>query len=347
MYRTLRSPPLSPWPPPHNRDNGPNRIQAEYTQWLITKKYLNIVTWSPPQEERAASRVDMVTLGDSYADDIDMGFHCWPSLVARQQKQSCLNLARGGATSSAGLTQYEQALRFAQASGLVIGPQTTVLVHLGGNDLLFLLWLGPPAFMLMFMDFVNVFILRRFAGSGPLRGRVLRYSFFGLAAARIQGNLTALLRRLREARHRKVIICGLPLCGVVPTARAVVMTLLGAWFWQWLLPRGYRNQLRKAIGEMVDDTAALVQEELFAACRAAWSEAGSVPTEASARPGEEESTPPALILLDEASAIRALAQREAHPGGLQIWKDGHHPNALTHARLASSMQEQLKDQDVG
>ena len=62
----------------------------------------------------SAGAVEALILGDSYADDIDMGFYAWPSKLAQLRSLACLNAARGGAESRHVEFQYKHAKQFRQ-----------------------------------------------------------------------------------------------------------------------------------------------------------------------------------------------------------------------------------------
>ena len=64
----------------------------------LGRKKFNLVTWLPRQKHEAS--VGLLVLGDSYADNFDMGFECWQTLLARQCRLSSLNVACGGARIS-------------------------------------------------------------------------------------------------------------------------------------------------------------------------------------------------------------------------------------------------------
>ena len=101
VEREAQAPPL-PLPAPFVEGVG---ASARFTRLLGFGKRLGSVTFS------GGSRVDvgMIILGDSYADDVDMGFWCWPSLLARRLGISAVNASRGGSESRATVSQYERA----------------------------------------------------------------------------------------------------------------------------------------------------------------------------------------------------------------------------------------------
>ena len=133
---------------------------------------------SPGRAVRTAYRG---TTGDSYADNFDMGFECWQTLLGRQCRLSSLNVACGGARISEYRSQLVTATAACEELGLTHSAETLVVVHAGGNDFLQALVL-PPLLLLLLLDIVRCGARRalglpRFdAASPPL------LSFVGLSA---------------------------------------------------------------------------------------------------------------------------------------------------------------------
>lgn len=299
-------------------------------------KRLNLTTWQPAigTTPMDSAHVNLLVLGDSYADDIDMGFECWPTLVARRRNWSRLSCARGGAESTAALEQYALANSFASQNGLVIDERTVVLVHLGGNDLLHALWYGPLAFVLLLFDVaasVWSHVGSLLGMTTTRRQRLPRASFFGLAARRVARNLRDLMLLLASRGHRQVVVSGLPVCSVVPTARVLVSLITGSWIWAWLLPGGGRFAA-SVVSTLVDDAAGLLQMDLFAQLESVAGEMENLPH------AQHTSGRLQLTLLDEAAVLKEVSA-EAHEG---MWKDGHHPTARSHARMAARIDDALK-----
>ncbi|KAL3893718.1 MAG: hypothetical protein SGPRY_014038 [Prymnesium sp.] len=266
------------------------------------------------REERQpgeAERVDMIVLGDSYCDDVDMGFPCWPTRLASTCGWSLLSAAQGGSRSGHGVEQYERARQYAREVGGVVTPQTLCIVHLGGNDLLHTLWLGPIALLLLLVDLA--FLLARRAGAFATCTRPPCLSFFGLLSSRISSNLCHLLTHLAESGHKRVLFSGLPLCSAVPTAHTIVrLLILGCW-----------PGSGPAACVIVSDLARMVQEDLFRALSCV-----------AAMHGVQ------LLLFDEAGAIVRISQG-ANSKKASIWRDGHHPAAWVHRELASTVAAKL------
>ena len=66
---------------------------VDYRKHRLFPSAKNHLTWRPC--EAGGSRA-LVVIGDSYADDVDMGFETWPSQLARALPATLVNTARGG-----------------------------------------------------------------------------------------------------------------------------------------------------------------------------------------------------------------------------------------------------------
>ena len=323
FLRAVKSPPAPP-PPPYDR-----RERSTFTAVKVFGKRLNLSSWLPCHGSAAPPlHVDLMLLGDSYADDIDMGYLCWPTLVARSRSWSCLSCARGGSETSSGVGQYLRAVEYAGEEKLKITASTVVLVHLGGNDLLHALWLGPVAFLMLLMD-----VARVLAGwHGPRGTRLPRFSFFGFAARRVCSNLRALLLLAASNGHRTFVVSGLPVCSVVPTARFIVSLITGAWLWRWLWPGG-GAKAASFVSELCDEAAGQLQAQVFDALIAANVEATRIATSGGSSAGGASMQ---LILIDQQRVLRDVAASCA-----PMWNDGHHPTARAHQLIASQIADDL------
>jgi hypothetical protein len=190
---SFSSPPATLPPPFSTQSDGDT--EAEFTRVRVIGKRLNKLTWEP--SERKDHTVDVLVLGDSYADDIDMGSRCWPSRLAAMRGWSCLNVARGGARSSEGMEQYSRAAAFALKRGLHMDRETLCIVHLGGNDILHALWFLPLVLPFLFADILTLLGVR--AGFVRPLAKLGAFSFFGALSRRTESNLSALLSKLRRA----------------------------------------------------------------------------------------------------------------------------------------------------
>ena len=276
---------------------------------------LALTSWLPTT---GSSHADMLVLGDSYADDVDMGYWCWPALLARSRGWSILSAARGGSKSGCAMEQYARARAFADELGLSVTRETICVIHLGGNDLLHSLWLGPLAFALLLLDIA--FLLARRTTSLYIRSRPPRFTFFGLLSRRVATNTSATLRLLAAHGHRTVLLSGLPLCAAVPTARTVVRLLIcGCW-----------PCAGDCVSAIIGEAAALMQDELFAAARAT-AEEGCL----------------SLILFDEASTLMELHTAVAGTSAVAtFWRDAHHPSHWVHAELAARASAIMGDTSI-
>ena len=299
-----------PLPPPLEASDG---SLSAWTAVPITKKRLNLTTYVPAKP--GATAVDALVIGDSYADDIDMGYSCWPSILGRMRGWSVLNAARGGSIAGQAISQYERAVEFAEAEHLQVGVSTLCIVHLGGNNLLHALWLGPVAIALLLIDVL--FIGLGLVGVTERLGSLPRFSFASVLARWILRDLGCLVRFLAGKGHRRVLVSGLPLCAEVPTMRVVV----GLFVWPLGLPslvlRGNLQLCSDAISAISTEFAALAQAAIAAHLRA---EAGGAGVE--------------LLFFDEAAAMMQVCD-DSRRQRRRAFKDGHHPNAGAHVEIAA------------
>lgn len=286
----------------------------EFTCFWPFGKRLGLAHWQPTP--LCAGAVDVLVIGDSYADDIDMGFYAYPSKLAQLRGWSCLNVARGGSESRHGIEQYHRAVQFVHNHHLHLSQETLCIVHLGGNDALHALWLGPLAALAIYMDIFILFACR-LGLAAPLT-RMPRFSFFGLVVRQSERKLGSLVQMLAEQGHRRILVSGSPLCSSVPTARAIIGFLLCSWAWP--VGRG-----REIVTYLIDEAARVAQRQLFASLRAAAESACT----AAGRPD----TALELVLFDEAQVLRDVCSA----GGTKpCWRDGHHPQEWVHAALAQA-----------
>lgn len=338
FLKVIRSPPGS-MPPPLAQERDSD-TRCTYTSLLGVGKRLNLVTWRPNFGKQETTHVDLLVLGDSYADDIDMGFECWPTLLARKERWSCLSCARGGAEAAAATAQYALASDFAVEANLLIDEETVVLVHLGGNDLLHGLRYGPIACLLLLCDVaMSLFSYFRLFGVPTPLPRLPRVSFFGIASRRVTRQLRLLLSVLSERGHHTVVVSGLPVCSVVPTVRVIVSLLTGSWLWQYALP-GAGAAAARVVTLLADGTAALLQSELFGGLASA---AAEVSAHSKSSAASVTCSSPRLVLLDEAAVLREIAS-QAGEGGRSMWKDFHHPTAECHQKMSDRLQKRLHHQ---
>ena len=309
-------------PPPYA--GADENVLASWTAVPIIGKRLNLVSYISSSRPRQSGIVSAIVLGDSYCDDIDMGYLCWPALLAQRRGWSMINAARGGSVARQGASQYEQALAFATEAGLQVNGSTLIMVHLGGNNLLHALWLGPIAAMLLLMDVAHISL--GLLGCTRRLASLPRFSFVGVLARGVMADLGKLVRMLGGKGHARVLVSGLPLCAAVPTMRAVLGLLLWP-LWPLGLCGGARRRGMhgRAVSAVATAFAALAQTAIKGHLEAEAVTAGID-----------------LVFFDEAAAIDAVHD-EVRSGRLPaMWKDGHHPNSAAHARLAAYADEQLQ-----
>ena len=286
---------------------------AEWTSLRFFGKRLNLTHFRPrPQGSSHNPVVDAIVIGDSYADDVDMGYRCWPSLLASRRGWSILNASRGGSRTGHGCMQHARALAFAKQHNLrVEHAHTTCVVHLGGNNLLHTLWLGPLAVLMLYIDLLAVSIMDK--------GKLPRCSFFGVLGRMLAADLSALIEQLSNS-HRRIVVAGLPVCHAVPTARILLGLLLCP---LWLLCG--REAHAHTVRRVAVDVSRLVQQMLL---------------EALMRTAEQTGTE--LVFFDEAGCLQSLADEIAHqmpPHTRCMFKDTHHPSPWVHERLANRASE--------
>jgi hypothetical protein len=155
LFRTVQAPP----PLPAN-------AHAVIEENILTGARFNSVTWLPVQP--VAERPTVVVVGDSWADPWDMGFSCWPSILAAELSWSCVNVARGGSVIGETRAQLRRAHKFLASESS--GPPRWLVVHSGGNDVLHALL--SPLFFLLWLDVLRLLatqhgVLRRPDGRRP------------------------------------------------------------------------------------------------------------------------------------------------------------------------------------
>jgi len=183
----------------------------------------NILSWRPCDTSSGAA---VVVLGDSYADDVDMGFECWPSRLSRLLGGACINVAVGGSRTSHARGQLARADDFLGANGHAASHppgERHLVVHTGGNDILTALWF-PPLLLLLWLDLIHLTIATRGWLHTPAAPRY--NSFIGIISRHTARQLTLLLRDAHARGYRRVVLTRLPLSPAMPLARALASLLL-------------------------------------------------------------------------------------------------------------------------
>ena len=96
---------------------------------IVTSQRKNHLSWSPVRSSFDA----VIIVGDSYADDVDMGFQCWPTRLAQQMGRAVLNTSRGDSKSWHARAQLKLAHEFLETQ-----PGFTpslLIIHTGGNNM--------------------------------------------------------------------------------------------------------------------------------------------------------------------------------------------------------------------
>ena len=177
---------------------------VQSAQNIVTRKLFNELTWLPAESDGGGV---VVVVGDSYCDHVDMGFVCWPELVARDALGcSMLNVARGGSEARHARAQLERAHAFL-AARQPAPPIRLLVVHTGGNDVVHSL---PFAFPLLVVDLVRLALIR--AGVlARLERPPSSFSFVGLTSRRIARDTRALLEDARARGHRRILLSTMPI----------------------------------------------------------------------------------------------------------------------------------------
>ena len=319
--------------------------RVTFVRHLIIGKELNTLLWRPWSLSSTAQQHEpvLVALGDSYFDDIDMGFLTWPSVLASRRGWSLLNVARGGAESGDIRGQIKRLQRFVDAEG--IGPDALVasavcVVHIGGNDILHRLL---PRILFLALDIWRLAAARRARRPALAAVDAAPCSYVGWALQHTDSALDAALDEVARAGFRRVVVLGMPICAPLPLARAVIFFLA---FVPWLLLIGVPRAVARAVGLRstcgTDEGGGSIAADFSSFVRATLLDVAALMTAgvrdvqarfAAARPDV------AVAFFDEATALTELnaehnatsPDKRAAP---RFWRDGHHPAAHVHERLA-------------
>ena len=324
------------------------RVQA--AQNVVTRKLFNELTWLPS----AADDGVVLIVGDSYCDHIDMGFACWPELVARDALGcSMLNVARGGSEARHARAQLERAHAFL-AARQPAPPIRLLVVHTGGNDVVHSL---PFAFPLLVVDLVRLALIR--AGVlARLERPPSSFSFVGLTSRRIARDTRALLEDARARGHRRILLSTMPISAAIPLARALVRIfalLCGAAFISATLADFERLLKAEVAAEVAAFTTAhadaveLVEfdeaHHLNALAAAAGADSFGLLAVPSlvlqrwryhAHPRREALLELGAVASDaHAAGAASAAAAEDDATGARFWHDAHHPAHGAHRKLAA------------
>jgi len=315
------------------------------TRNRLTRQIYNRLTFLPVEDAPACA----VVIGDSWADHVDMGFPCWPTLLGRSLGYSVLNTARGGSEVDETMEQLARAHEWLDAHEGA-APAQLLIIHTGGNDLLHSLCM-PHTFALLASDIWNVIRSTPPPASFSLVRRIAR---------RVAQGLCEVLADAAARGHTTALISAVPICSEVPLARAVVQLLsLG------LASPVFITRVLDALGELLNsEIRAALQEQLFSAREGKdplslrvifFDEAAHVTSLAAAAgasthgvievPGlllnrRFHAVPPQPLSPDAAASSASGDASEADgrllEGTLQVdevWLDAHHPSAKLHRAL--------------
>ena len=338
LFTSLRtSPPanVAPLTPQQVKDGA----YAEFVESWITRKRHNQLMWLPSSSSTLGPLSPlgglvslMIVVGDSYADDIDMGFQCWPTQLSKALHAPVLNVARGGSESSHIHSQLERAHLWTKEQQLQVNLSEVLLVlHTGGNDALHSL-LKPWMFVSLISD---LYSLR----SEAVEKKSVELSFPKKLSIVILRDVDEFLERAAALGHRKVVISTLPIVSSLPLARLLVHVLVpGA-------DPGFVTETLEAVGGSINRH---LQEQCVVLAQKhgveAWifQEGDSLDSLAK---GAEAATHGVfsavkLALKRIRRIIWALASQESLDGH-EFWHDGHHPAARAHEQLAAEVLELL------
>ena len=296
--------------------------RSEFVESWITRKRHNQLTWLPTDSDRLA-RSDfssVLILGDSYGDDVDMGFYCWPSRLGQRLSLPVLNVARGGSESAHVAAQLERAHAWRQ-EGFTLDGRSLLVLHTGGNDALHSLR-NPWMLALLISD---LYQLRKGVEQPEL-------GFAKELGKVVTPQLDRFLARAATLGHRDVVLSTMPIVSCLPLARLLVHILVpGAD--SHFVTRSLRV-LGGSINHVFDGVPALAAKHGLNA--RVFDEASELERLA------EEAGASQLGLREGARLILRQLQRLLGPMSANgFWHDGHHPAAEAHEQLAQEVERIL------
>lgn len=311
-----------------------SRIRAQQTVSVLTGKRKNHLTWLPSSNRVLGSDAQIIVLGDSYADDIDMGFTCWPAQVASHFGISLLNVAHGGSVSKQARSQLATAVDFVQASDLRAKPEQTVLIiHTGGNDLLHALQ-NPILLALLVAD-----LWKCMSAMKRRTFETLRFSFAEKVVDRIAQEMDSLLADVAKHGYTNVIVSDLPISTVIPLARLLIHLLtLGDSAVVTEILRSFAEAVHKRLS-----IALLASAKKYSINMQKFNEATLLEEIASDALANSSGVWDTLCLVGK--QLRRQFRFADEPRK-RFWLDGHHPGADAHAKLAKKAIAVVKSLEV-
>ncbi|CAE7888526.1 Sbno2 [Symbiodinium necroappetens] len=320
--RVVRAPPASVAPLSHG--DLAQGARSEFLESWITSKRHNQLTWLPAERRLVNSQFSSIlVLGDSYADDVDMGFFCWPSRLGKRLKLLVLNVARGGSESAHVSAQLERAHAW-KHEDFTLDIQSLLILHTGGNDALHSLR-NPRMLALLISDLYS------------LRNSMedqLELSFPRELGKAVTSKLDNFFASAAVHGHRHIVLSTLPIISCLPLARLLVQLLVpGA-------SAGFVTRSLRALGRSINQCVCGDIQSLAAkhgVYAQVFDEASQLELLA------EEAGASQLGLSDGLRLVlRQLQRILAGPvKDSGFWHDGHHPASEAHERLAEEVERIL------
>ena len=319
-----------------------NGAYLEFRESWLTRKRHNELMWLPtasPKADLEGNRgpfSSIMVLGDSYADDVDMGFNCWPTHLSRLLRLPLLNVAKGGSESDQIHTQLERAHSYSKQFELK--PQEALLIlHTGGNDALHSLF-KPWMFALLLSD---LYSLRNSVNQD------VELAFATKVSQMIVKELDLLLATAASLGHRNVLISTVPIVPSLPLARLLVYLLVPG------CSASFVTQTLKRIGGGINEhlqSHCMLLADKHGLHSWIFEEGKSLDRLAEQSDASEVGPLAAvkLALRRVPRTIRALtgAARDARDArdapSHDFWHDGHHPAESAHEQLGAEVVDLLK-----
>ena len=336
---------------PITQEELKNGAYLEFRESWITRKRHNQLMWLPrnstaEQAEQGQNGqsselgigplASILVVGDSYADDVDMGFHCWPTHVSRSLRLPLLNVARGGSESSHVHAQLERAHSYSQQ--LNFKPQEALLIlHTGGNNALHSL-LKPWLFALLLSDLYSL----RNSDVSPDKQETLELAFATRVSQSILKELDLMLGTAASLGHRNVLISTVPIVPSLPLARLLVHLLVPG------SNATFVTQTLRSIGGSINkqlQTKSIKLTEKHGLHGWIFEEGKSL--DRLAQQSDASSLGPlAAVKLALSRVYRTFldltGSRDASRPFHHFWHDGHHPAAAAHQQLGAEVIDLLK-----
>ncbi|CAE7803379.1 Sbno2 [Symbiodinium sp. CCMP2456] len=322
--RVVRAPPASVAPLSHK--DLAHGAKSEFLESWITSKRHNQLTWLPAERHLVNTQFSSIlVLGDSYADDVDMGFFCWPSRLGKRLKLPVLNVARGGSESAHVSAQLERAHAW-NHEDFALDIQSLLILHTGGNDALHSLR-NPRMLALLISDLYSL----RSSNEDKLE-----LSFPRELGKAVTSRLDDFFASAAVHGHRHIVLSTLPIISCLPLARLLVQLLVpGA-------NAGFVTRSLRALGRSINQSVCGDIQSLAAkhgVYAQVFDEASQLELLA------EEAGASQLGLSDGLRLVLRQLQRiltgPVKDSG--FWHDGHHPAAEAHERLAEEAEKNEKE----